>query len=819
MRFRFYAGLFFVTAATLMLQTIETRILSVITWYFLAFFIISVAMFGLTAGAVWVYLKGARFSEKTLSHDLSYFSAAFAVTTMLSVAVQMTLSPGGGFSVTWAFVWMELCLCLSIPFFFSGVVISLALTRSPYPVGRVYGVDLVGAAAGCFGALLLLNCADGPSAVIWVSSLVAVGAALFSGSGVGGAPDGKTPFAWLLRRPGTICAVLTLCALANGATRYGIQPRMVKGEPEKRFDYLLYEKWNSFSRVTAYAADPNGPPLLWAPSPKLPQGLKMEGRFFRIDGLAGTTMFRFTGNTREVSALSYDLTNLAYSLPGLKRGAVIGVGGGRDVLSALIFGLKDVTGVEINPIFIRLLTTNPDFADYANLNKVQGAHFVVDEARSWFARSNDKFDIIQMSMADTWAATGAGAFTLAENGLYTVEAWKILMSRLNPRGFLTVSRWYGKGDINETGRMISLAAATLMEMGVSAPEKHIFLASDGSALATLVLARSAFSQDDINVLEKTNEAYGFVVLASPKKEPDSIILQGILNAKDRTTLDKFTSSLPLDLTPPTDERPFFFNQLPFNRPFQMLKMLLTEGWGVSPIGVVSGNIVASLNLVAIFILSMILALATIIAPLRTAVRNTDRALVAGGTAYFFLIGAGFMAIEIGLLQRMSVFLGHPVYSIGAVLFTLILTTGIGSFVQERLKLDRRAKFVIWAILLAGYILIMAFRLPGILAAFDSSSLPARIVICVLAISPAGLMMGFGFPTGMRLISEVDAGPTPWFWGINGAAGVFSSVISIILSIAFGIGATLIAGAICYILLIPAAFSIGFKSKVFTRQGV
>ncbi|MEE8277071.1 MAG: hypothetical protein V3R75_08005, partial [Alphaproteobacteria bacterium] len=170
-RLRFYGGVFLITAATLMLQIIQTRILSVVAWYHLAFFAISLAMFGLTAGAVWVYLKRERFSQRTLSHDLASFSTAFALATALCLAVQMTLSPVGVTSLTGLLTWAELALCLAVPFFFAGVTVSLALTRSPYPMGRVYGVDLAGAAVGCLGVLALLNLTDGPSAVLWTAAL------------------------------------------------------------------------------------------------------------------------------------------------------------------------------------------------------------------------------------------------------------------------------------------------------------------------------------------------------------------------------------------------------------------------------------------------------------------------------------------------------------------------------------------------------------------------------------------------------------------------------------------------------------------------
>jgi hypothetical protein len=181
----FYAGVLLITSATLMLQVIQTRILSVVAWYHLAFFVISIAMFGLTAGAVWVYSGRERFTEETLSHDLAHFSVAFALTTTLAVIVQMCLSPITALTMTAFATWSILAICLALPFFFSGVTISLALTRSPFPIGRVHGVDMVGAAIGCLGVLFLLNATNGPAAVLWVSVVGAVAAKLFSVSGIG----------------------------------------------------------------------------------------------------------------------------------------------------------------------------------------------------------------------------------------------------------------------------------------------------------------------------------------------------------------------------------------------------------------------------------------------------------------------------------------------------------------------------------------------------------------------------------------------------------------------------------------------------------
>ena len=184
-RVRFYAALGLVTAATLMLQIIETRIISVTSWYHLAFFVISIAMFGLTAGAVFVYLRKDRFRPERLSYDLAVATLAFALTTDLAIVVQLTLVTGAAPSLTALAAWAEFALCLALPFFFSGIVVSLALTRSPYPIGKVYGADLIGAAIGCIGALVLLNVTSGPSAVLWVGAVIALAALGFAGSGLG----------------------------------------------------------------------------------------------------------------------------------------------------------------------------------------------------------------------------------------------------------------------------------------------------------------------------------------------------------------------------------------------------------------------------------------------------------------------------------------------------------------------------------------------------------------------------------------------------------------------------------------------------------
>jgi spermidine synthase len=753
---------------------------------------------------VWVYLRHKRYTAATLSYDLAYFSAAFAAATFLSLILQLTLALTITFSLTAMLAWVLLAVCLAAPYFFSGAAVSLALTRSPFPVGRVYGVDLVGAAVGCLGVLALLNLTDGPSAVIWAAALAGLGAWMFGGSSLGGAPTPAPPLAKLLARRGALLAALVLLALANGLTSHGLQPILVKDRIERRSAGLL-EAWNSFSRVTVTVDSFKDAPQIWGPSPKLPPGLLVDKKYLEIDGFASTTMYRFGGQPGEADFLKYDVTNLAYFLPGRNRVAVVGVGGGRDVLSAWVFGCRDITGIEINPVFIRLLTQDPRFNDYAGLARLPGVRLEVDEARSWFARTPQTFDLVQMTLTDTEAATGAGAFTLSENGLYTVEAWKMFFSRLTPKGVLTVSRWYAPGQVNETGRVISLAAGALMELGAAEPQRHLFVAASQN-IATLIASRSPFAPEDIAALEGAAREYQYQVLLSPTQPPGSAVLKDICQSRSLSELARRVAGCRLDLMPPTDDRPFFFNQLPFYKPLEVLELALIK----HPGGVMQGNLMAAFTLLLILLVSLALVLLTIVLPLRTAVRQVSRRLIWGGTAYFMLIGLGFMAVEIGLLQRLSVFLGHPIYSLSVVLFSLILTTGLGSLLSDRLPLNTPGKLALWSGLAGAYIISLPLWLPPILLGYDSAGLLARCSLCVAVITPAGLLMGFGFPTGMRLASAVDPTPTPWFWGINGAAGVLAAGATVGLSIAFGISWAMALGGLCYLMLYPAARLIGFS---------
>jgi len=797
----FLIGVFLVCMCGLMLQIIETRLLSVIAWYYLAFFAISMAMFGMTAGALLVYFNAQRFRSDRLLEHLSWISAAFAIAVVASTLSAISTVLGSSLSSgLMALLWFKLILIILPPYVLAGMAISLALTSSPWPVGLVYGVDLVGAATGCLLALALMSWLDGISALFAVAAVGAAAASCFRmawrrSSGGGDAIRESWVNRWVVfRYPALLAALLAILAGLNGwAEPYGIRPTIVKDRLE--FGAPAAQEWNSFSRVRAEPAAVTRPEISGA-SPKTPPVEASQMRM-EIDGGAATTMYRFDGDFSALWFLKYDVTNLAYAIRHDGRAAVIGVGGGRDLLSAHYFGFADVTGVELNPIFVRWLTGK--FRDYNRLADVPGTRFFVDEARSWFARTDERFDLIEMSLIDTWAATGAGAFSLSENGLYTVEGWQHFLDALAPNGVLTVSRWYYPKNLTETGRLLSLAAAALRARNVVRPEAQIYLASS-SGLATIIVSNAPFSDEDLARLHAATSELGFTELVSPDRAPASAMLGSVLNTTTAAGVSDLASEYHIDLTAPTDDRPFFFNQL------MLTDLASIRNASEAQDGVIRGNLAAAKTVAIIVVLSLTLVLATIVGPSLSAVRQAPASLACLGTLWFGLIGLGFMFVEIGVIQRVSLFLGHPVYGLAIGLFSMILSTGIGSLLSERVRLGTAPRIAAWAGLLCFFVAALGAWFPLLVGAFESGSLAVRTVVSLTAIVPAGILMGFGFPTGMRLVNAIDRRPTPWFWAVNGAAGVLAASVAVGTSIAFSIHSSLWIGAGCYLLLAPVGLA-------------
>ncbi len=571
-----YAGMFAIAFATLALEVIFSRLLSVITWYHLVFFAVSTAMLGMTAGATRVYLQPHRYREDQLDRRLSGNCLGFAISVPVSLSLLCLLPLELQPFVTSYVAFLFATVACALPFYFSGVVVTVMLTKYPLPIGRLYACDLVGASLGCLFVLGGLEVFDAPSLILLCSSFGILASLCFA------AKNTSRAAAWVK----IILLVATILAsFANAFSHYGLRPLFVKGRIVRPASYLL-ERWNSFSRVMVYKGGESWPHY-WGPSPKAPTHL-IHQFYMNIDGEAATPMRKFA-NWEDIEHLRYDVTNIGYFLGREGPACIIGVGGGRDVQSALLFGQKPVVGIEVNAIFIDLL--RGAFADFAGLARRDDVELVIDDARSYLSRTRDRFSVIQMSMIDTWAATGAGAFSLTENALYTVQAWKVFLGRLAEGGVFTVSRWHSPRNLGESGRAVSLAVATLLELGVEDPSRHIAMITT-DRISTLLLSLQPFGSRDVDVLRSRCDEMGYRTVHLPGALPDHDDLKELLGATSMPELLAASRGKVLNYEPPTDESPYFFNML------KLASIGLVQEQGQ---GVVKGNLYATWTLLVLLL--------------------------------------------------------------------------------------------------------------------------------------------------------------------------------------------------------------------------
>ena len=761
-----YAGLFMVTMATLMFEILLTRIFSVTMWYYFAFVAISLAMFGMTVGALVVH-QFPRFFTPERAHDhLAWSSLCFAITILIGFMTNLSIPFVVHRSVVALYSAVLSYSVIAVPFVFSGICVCLALTKFPRQLNKLYATDLAGAGAGCILLIYALEITDGPTAVVVVALLAGIGSVLFAS----GAASRK------LQRMGVLsCFVLAAFAASNAFLAAKAVPLLrlmwVKGTLESR---PLYEKWNSFSRIRV-SGDPNTPRKPWGLSSSCPSEAIARELDLSIDAGADTVLTFFDGSTQPVEYLKCGITNLAHYLRQESKVLVIGPGGGRDVLSALVFNQKSVLAVEMNQDILRAV--NRTFGDFTgHLDANPKITFVADEARSYIARAKEQFDIIQISLIDTWAATAAGAYVLSENSLYTVEAWALFLTRLNPHGVLTVSRWYFPDRPAEMYRVTSLAAASLKQLGVEHPRNHIAIVRHvferneaAQGMGTILVARDPFTEEDLAKLDEVVAKLHFDVVLNPRYSSDPTFA-ALASGHD---LDQFVASYPLNIAAPTDDTPFFFQMLRLKGIFK--RELQREG-------------LQSFNLQAVSVLGILLIVVCaltflcIIVPL---IMTADKAALHCALPlfiFFSCIGIGFMLVEISQMQRLIIFLGHPTYGLSVVLFSLLLSSGLGSYSLGRIcNAGLGDKALVRLILLLTVLTLLGVLTPPLIRQFRESTTLVRILVATGILSPLGLFMGMAFPLGMRSASERSASLTPWLWGINGAASVLASVLAIVIS--------------------------------------
>src|SRR5450759_4124668 len=525
------------SAALLVVELTLTRVFSVTMFYHFAFLAISIAMFGLSASSVFVYVTPRLHPPEGVAKQLQIYAALFWVVATVSAILLLRMRMRLDYSVANAFRMVGIYRLAAAPFMAGGAGLALAVSRLHSDIGRVYAADLLGAAGGCLLLIPVLNAIGAPGALLLAAGLGALSSLLFAVS------CGRVGRAATWVPPAGAVVALAVQLWHPWLDVYG-----AKGHEGA---WLLFSKWNSFSRIAVY----DQPHADWGLSDTY-KGLVPQSHYMDIDASASTPILEASGGVSSLNHLRYELTALAYTIKPGAHVLVIGPGGGRDLWTALVHGARRVECVEVNPIIVHDVMQGR-FREYSgNIYGAPGVSVEADDGRNYVSRSTARYDLIQASLVDTWAATTAGAFAMTENNLYTTEAFESYFGHLQPDGVLTVTRWYTDGL-----RLLSLVHAAGQRLGWPGIADRVFIGRNGR-LATFVFKKSPLSDDEIDRLRQRCRELNFAVIYSPVSPSNPTPSPRNEYARLATTpypnLPAYYRAVGWDISPSTDDRPFFF---------------------------------------------------------------------------------------------------------------------------------------------------------------------------------------------------------------------------------------------------------------------
>ena len=758
-------GIALTSFAALLLELALTRLFSVILFYHFAFLAISIALLGLGAGGVFAYLWKNWLNRRTTRSIAWSLCAANALVVfavleiVLHIPVSLEMSEGNLLRLT------VIYLASAVPFFFTGLVFSVIFARETYRIPRLYGADLAGGSLACLGIVPLLNWLGGPNTILFSGLLMGLAAAVWAGRP---------------RQRNLAFAVAGVLAVLVGMNLNGRMIDVIYAKGMLRDpSWVEFARWNAISRVEV---DRQGP-----------------AKAVVIDADASTYIMNADLGKWEGSEWQKNLMSAPPAMANVLRPhgqfAIIGPGGGVDVLRAVAGGSPSVTGIEINPIIANTIMRGR-YADYAfHLYERPEVHIHVTDGRSFLRASPQHFDVVQMTLVDTWASTAAGAFALSENNLYTLEAFKEYFEHLNPDGMIAITRWEFRQP-REALRVVSQAMQALHQMGVHECASHFVVVSEGEldedGIPVVVLAKkSPFTPEERQVVEKQLAAHpALEALYLPWTRTDNAFSDLIASGDGYA----FSRNYAFDVSPVTDNAPFFFFTL---KTSQLLHPdALSQGidWKVN-LGVAVLGIVLILSIMAV--------LAFLVIPLVAGARGPRQRVLP--LLYFVAVGLGYIMVEIAFIQRFVLFLGHPTYALTVVVFLLLLSSGAGSLLSRRLK--RSIPERIPLLVIVTVLLMYVFVLPKVLAALVGVGFAAKLGLSAVFLVPLGLAMGLPFPAGLRSFASAPAAEFPsqennaveWAWAMNASSSVMGSVLAMVIAIHFGLNVTLACGAAAYLL--------------------
>jgi Spermine/spermidine synthase domain len=625
-----------------------------------------------------------------------------------------------------------------LPFLLAGMALSMVFALGRENAAKLYFADLLGASAGALAVTALLSWLGGENAVLAVALAPLAASACFSRRLLPAAAVG-------------FVLVFAAIGLNERSGAFKIRSAPTKGmyqhmaaRPEAK---VALTGWNAYSRIDAVTGFEE--PFL--------------ARLY-IDSDAWTNVLSWDGRLESVASLRDWYRALPFKIaPKEPETLIIGPGGGSDVLVALAAGSKRVTAAEMNPLMLQFVRHFG--AQAGNLYDQPKVKAILTEGRTFIRRTDQRFDVILLGFVDSWAAVASGGLSLSENHLYTVEAFQAYYDHLTPDGMLVILRW----DI-DVPRLVTNAVA-LLGAEEAAPRVAVLFEKRGTPtdppqMIFMLRKRPFTAAETAQMADEWTDARPLIVPGRHVEEPYADLLSG------RKTLAQFVEEAPARVDPVYDDRPFFFAR--------------QKPWGLP------GSMRTAFLLILLPLVVLCVAFLFMGRP-----PEAKAARYWGSIAYFASLGLGFIAVELALLQNMTLLLGHPIFTLSILLFTLLAAGGMGSYCSSRFRMGRVCLAV--AALGAAYAFVLPAVVPGLLAL----ELPARIAIAVLLVSPLGFAMGMPFPSGLRRTGNGLPEP-PFYWGLNGILSVVGSLGTMVLAVTCGFQVAMLAGCACYVAAAIAA---------------
>ena len=785
-------------AAALLLESALTRLLAVAQYYHFAFLVVSLALLGFGASGSFLSLRKSQAPNPRI-YRLA--GAGFAASTLLAYAVVNWL-PFDSYTIAWerrqllyfAFYY----LILALPFFCSGVGIGAGLAIGDGRGHLIYAANLFGAALGVLLALVALALGGVPGAV-----LASIAIALLPAV-IGPAGSKRSSLSALGRW--LAAGLIVIAAAGFGAlTLLNAQGRAPLGlviSPYKGLAHALrypgatitFGKWNAISRVDVIAQAGTrllpGLSYTFTGSPPPQAGLSLDA-----DSPQPVTLIP----TGEFAAADHLPEAIAFELRPGGRSLVLEPGGGLGVIQALAgtSGLSEqpVTAVIGNPIVRAAVGQAAASHDVYADPRVQT---VIESPRVYLRRAGPAYDVIFLPLTDAYRPISSGAYGLGETYGLTVEAFADALARLAPDGVLAATRWL-QTPPSESLRLVATLIEALERRGIARPGDAL-VAYRGIQTITALVQPDGWSAEELAAVREFISARRYDLVWAPDVKPDEVnrfnrlpepvdyqAIKSLLAAPERAG---FLAGYPFDITPATDDHPFFYH---FFKWRQTADVLATLGRTWQPFGG-SGYLVLWALLALVTVLSALL----IVAPLalrRAAEPAEGQPGVARGRvfAYFGLLGLAFLFVEIPLIQRWILLIGHATYAFAAVVLSLLLFSGLGSLLARAAWLPRRAAWVL-LVLLALLTPLVTVRLADAALGWPPW---ARAGVAVISLAPLGVLMGLPFPRGVAWLEDGAPRLIPWAWAVNGAASVVASVLAAILALSSGFTVVLLLGAGCY----------------------